>query len=105
MGVRQRKNHLLNVLLAHVKGGQLAEDQALVFESMYRRCRTTEEQDAVTAAVHVQIDGWKSETDRHSRVLRDVFDVTPRFEEEQDEEDPPALKAALARSQVSFVRR
>lgn len=106
MGIRQRKNHLINVLSVHVKGGSLSQDAATAFEGMYRRARTPEEQDQVTAAVHAEMDGWKADTDRHSRVLQDVFETRGRFEDDgDDDEDPPALKAALARSQVSFLRK
>lgn len=105
MGLRQRKNHLITVLSAHVRGGSLSLEQASVFEGMYRAARTEDEQDQVTAAVKVQMDGWKTEPDRHSRVLRDVFEMEPRFADEDLDDDPPALKAALARSQVSFIRK
>lgn len=105
MGIRQRKNHLILVLAAHVKGGALTAEQAQTFEGMYRAAKTQDEQDQVTAAVKVQMDGWKTEPDRHSRVLRDVFEMESRFADEDLDDDPPALKAALARSQVSFLRK
>jgi len=102
MGIRQRKNHLITVLRVHVRGGSLTEEQASLFEQMYRSARTESDQDQVTAAVKIQIDGWKSEMDRHSRVLRDVFDVEDRFEGE-DKEDPPALKVALTKAKVDVT--
>lgn len=99
MGIRDRKNHLLTVLKAHLRFGEISKDQADAFERMYRQARTAEEQDQVTAALKHQIDGWKTDSDRYSKVLRDVF------EEPEEDDDPPSLKAALARSQITFLRK
>jgi predicted oxidoreductase len=102
MGLRERKNKLIVVLRAHVASKALTGEQAETFERMYRNARTPEEQDQVTAAVRHQLDGWKTEGDRYSRVLRDVFDVDSLDEED---EDPPALTEALKRSRISFIRK
>lgn len=101
MGVRQRKQHLIATLLAHKAGGRLTEEQRAAFEMMYRRCRTPEEQDQVTKAVHDAMEGWKTGTDRWSR-LRQAAEGLDL--EEDEDEDPPALKAALARSQITFLK-
>jgi hypothetical protein len=103
VGVRARKQSLVLVVRAHCLAGKLTQIEADTFELMYRRCRTELEQDQVSKALHDVMDGWK--TDRGSRLahLRRIKERVLLPEEEEDE-DPPALQAALARARVD-VRR
>jgi hypothetical protein len=93
MGLRQRKNTLILALKARHVGKELDAEQVETFRLMYARARTPEEQDQVTKVVHEAIDGWKTGTDRFSRVLQMAH-------EDPDEEDDPALKAMLAKHGV-----
>lgn len=100
MGIRARKNHLITVLKAHLISKKLTLDQVGVFEAMYRRASSTDEQDAVTRAVHAVIDGWKGAGGGvygHLRRLKAGLDL-------YDDEDPPALQEALIRAQVNLRR-
>jgi hypothetical protein len=90
MGLRQRKNTLLTVLKAHEVGKELTSEQVETFRLMYARARTEEEQDQVTAVVHQAIDGWKTGTDRMSKILQNI-------EDDPEDEDPPSLKAVIAK--------
>ncbi len=105
-GIRARKNHLISALKAYRLGRKISAEEAAGFELMYRRCRTEEEQDQVTKAVHHAMDGWK---DPGSGAAGGVFDHLRRLragidlysEDEEEEEDSPALKAAIARARQS----
>lgn len=105
MGRRDRKNQLLIALKAKAIGHKLPPEQTARFELMFRRAKTEAEQDQVSAALDAFLNGWKKEDDTYSRLLRDVND----FGDDapiggEDEEDPPALKEALARSRITFLR-
>lgn len=105
MKSRDRKNLLITVLKAKGKASGLTQEQSDRFELMYRQARTPEEQDQVTKALDAFLEGWKHEPDVFSRLLRDVHDFGDDVIGQEDDEDPPALKEALARSQVTFLRR
>jgi len=75
VGVRQRKQTLLVVLKAHTLSGRLSAEQAVTFEAMYRRARTPEEQDQVTKVVHDMMEGWRTGTDRFSRLRQAMNDL------------------------------
>jgi len=89
MGLRQRKNTLVLALKAHVIAKELDDEQFETFRLMYARARTESEQDQVTAVVRQHIDGWKTGTDRFSRVLQSV--------NEDEDDDPPSLKEVIAK--------
>lgn len=74
MGLRQRKATLVTVLQAHKVAGHLDAEQVETFRLMYARARSEKEQDEVTAAVRLVIDGWKTANDRLSKVLRRSID-------------------------------
>jgi hypothetical protein len=93
MGLRQRKNTLILALKARHIGKELDVEQVETFRLMYARARTPEEQDQVTKVVHEAIDGWKTGTDRFSRVLQMTH-------EDEEDDDPPSLKAMLAKHGV-----
>jgi hypothetical protein len=42
---------------------------------MYQRARSLGEQDQVKAALDHRIDGWKTDTDRYSRVLQNIAEA------------------------------
>lgn len=96
MGLRLRKEQLTVLLSGYVRAGYLTEEQEETYRLMYARSRTTEEQDQVTSAIKFAMDSWKTENDRFSRVVRTTLDLG------DDDEDPPALKAALERARVRF---
>lgn len=102
MGLRARKSQLILALRGQVVAKKLTQEQAATFEAMYRRCRDEREQDEVTKALHEILDGWKTGTDAHSRLLRNADDFGDTTLDEDD--DPPSLKAALARSQITFLK-
>lgn len=104
MGIRQRKNHLITVLKVRKLAHRMTDEQFQRFELMYRRAKTEAEQDQVTEALRVFTDGWKEGTDTFSRLLRDVNDIGESPFGEDEDEDPPALREALARSRVTFSR-
>ena len=75
------------------KAAKLTDEQTAAFELMYRRARSAEEQDQVTRAFDIRIDGWQTGKDAMAIVRRG-------FLEDDEDEDPPALTAALARCRV-----
>jgi len=108
-GIRIRKQALILAMRVHHRTGGLKPEEANTFEVMYRRCRTQEEQDQVTRALHAVIDGWKDKGKggmaggayAHLARVRAGLDVYAP----EDDEDPPALKAALERSRVDVRQR
>ena len=62
------------VLKARALGARMKPAEVAQFEIMYRRARSTEEQDQVTQALLSFLDGWKVGDDDYSRLLRDAFD-------------------------------
>ncbi len=104
MGIRQRKNALILALQTKKIAHKLTDEQVARFEVMYRRAKTEAEQDQVTAAIESFTSGWKENSDAYSRLLRDVNDFGDDPVLGEEDEDPPALKAALERSRVTFVR-
>lgn len=100
MGLRTRKNTLLCALKARALAVQMPKEQVETFERMYRACRTEAEQEQVSKALDTHMNGWKTGTDAWSRILQDDF-----LSDDDEDEDPPALKAALARSQVFLGRK
>jgi len=74
---------------------ELTSEQVETFRLMYARARTEAEQDQVTAAVHTAIDGWKTGTDRMSRVLQNADD-------DDEDDDPPSLKEVIAKYGVDL---
>lgn len=109
-GIRARKNALITTLKTHLLMRKLTKEEAAGFEMMYRRARTEQEQDEVTKALHHHLDGWKDAGTggaaggayAHLQRLRAGIDL---YSEDEEDEDPPALKAALARARVDVRRR
>ena len=107
-GVRARKNSLITTLKTYLIAGRITKEHFEGFELMYRRCRTEAEQDEVTKAVHHHLEGWKDAGKggaaggayAHLQRLRAGIDLYSEPEDEDD--DPPALKEALARSRVNL---
>lgn len=69
------------------------------FELLLSRARSAEEQDQVMTVFKDRLYGWQTNKDALAVVKRGFLE-----DEDEEEEDPPALKAALARSQV-FLRK
>jgi hypothetical protein len=103
VGIRTRKNTLIAALKARALAAKMTPEQVATFERMYRAARTPEEQDQVSKALDVHLNGWKEGTDAWSRILQAQNDSD--FLADEVDEDPPALKAALARSQVFLGRK
>lgn len=103
MGIQQRKNKLILALKGHALGGKLSKEQIDKFELRYRQARTEQDQDAVTADLKKALFGWHTAGDAFSRILRNASGIGD-FDEDEDE-DPPSLKEALARSQITFPRK
>lgn len=101
MKKRARKNLLIDVLRFRGMTTNMKPDEVARFEVMYRRARTQEEQDQVTAALRHFIDGWRGSDDDFSRLLRSAFDVEDVLE---DDRLPPALEAAIQRSSVDLSK-
>lgn len=99
--MRGRKNGLISALKAKAVAAHLTAEQVDTFERLYRGAKSQAEQDEVTRALDLQINGWKTGTDAYSRVLQAADDIG---ELNDDDDDSPSMKAALARSQVSFIR-
>lgn len=105
MGVGDRKNLLITALRAKRLAYRIPDEHVARFELMYRQSRTEAEQDQVTGVLESFLNGWKTAPDVFSRLLRNASDFgedTPIGEDE--DEDPPALREALARSRVTFQR-
>lgn len=103
MGIRDRKNLLIMGLKARALGGKLTPEHVATFEGMYRRARSNAEQDEVSKALDAHLNGWKTGTDAWSVLLQSGEDDS--FLADDEDEDPPALKAALARSQVFLGKK
>jgi hypothetical protein len=103
MGIRTRKNTLISALKMRALASKMTPEQVATFEQMYRRARSPEEQDEVTKVIDVHLNGWKTGTDAWSRILQ--AEDGRDFLSDDDDEDSPALKAALARSQVFLGRK
>ena len=104
MGLRDRKNQLILALKAKKLAYKMTDEQASRFEQMYRRAGSQGEQDQVTAALDTFLNGWKEGSDAYSRLLRDVNEFGDDAPIGDEDDDPPALKEALARSRISFIR-
>lgn len=99
MGIRDRKQTLIGTLRLKARVAGLTEEQTSGFELMYRRAVTQGEQDQVTAAFDSFVNGWKTSSNALAKVRRGFLD-----DEDETDEDPPSLRAALAHSQVTFLR-
>lgn len=98
MGIRDRKQTLIGALRLKARVAGLTEEQTSGFELMYRRSVTQGEQDQVTQAFDTFVNGWKTSSNAMAKVRRGFLD------DDDEDEDPPSLRAALARSGVSFLR-
>jgi hypothetical protein len=66
---------LITSLKAKALAHKLTPEQVDTFERLYRRARTTEEQDEVTRALDLSIHGWKTNSDAFSRVLQAASNI------------------------------
>ena len=73
--LRKRKNSYVTAVSAYEKAGFLNKKEADGFRMLYRRARTLEEQDQIKAAIEHRIDGWKTGTDRYSRVMQNIAEA------------------------------
>lgn len=73
--LRKRKNNYVTAVAAYERSGLLNKEEAEGFRALYRRARSLEEQDQVKAALSHRIDGWKTGTDRYSRVLQNIAEA------------------------------
>jgi hypothetical protein len=111
VAIRARKNALVVLVKTHLLARRLTAEEASGFELMYRRARSEREQDEVTKALHFVLEGWKDAgaggaaggAFAHLQRLRAGIDLYSAKDDEDD--DPPGLKAALARSRVDLRRR
>lgn len=103
MGNRDRKNLLITALKMRAKGAKMKPEEEAQFEMMYRRARTPDEQDQVTAALQHFLQGWKDSDDDYSRLLRNATDFGGPFDEDDDRLSP-VLEAAIERARVDVSR-
>jgi hypothetical protein len=73
--LRKRKNSHVAAVSAYEKSGFLDKKEADGFRMLYQRARTLEEQDQIKAAIDHRIDGWKTGTDRYSRVMQNIAEA------------------------------
>ena len=73
--LRKRKNSYVIAVSAYERSGFLNKQEADGFRALYRRARTLEEQDQIRAAIEHRIDGWKTGTDRYSRVMQNIAEA------------------------------
>lgn len=74
MGLRVRKRSLISAIAAYERLGILTNEEADGFRGMYAKARSYEEQDQVRSALLFRFDGWKTASDRVSRILQYVND-------------------------------
>ena len=103
MGLRARKNSLIMALKARALAYKLTPEQVDTFDRMYRAARNQAEQDEVTRALDLQMNGWKTATDAFSRVLQAASDIGDLGDE--DDDDTPEMKLHIERARVSLGRR
>jgi len=101
MNKRKRKNLLIDVLRFRGLTTRMKPEEVAQFEVMYRRARTQEEQDQVSAALRHFIDGWRESDDAFSKLLKTAFDLDDHLD---DDALPPALEAAIQRASVDLSR-
>lgn len=101
MGIRERKNLLISVLRFRGQAAKMKVEEINQFELMYRRARTTEEQDQVTAALRSYNEGWRESDDDFSRLLRIANDFDCFLDEDDEDRLPASLEAAIERARVN----
>jgi len=101
MNKRKRKNLLIDVLKFRGLTTRMKPDEVARFEAMYRRARTQDEQDQVTAALRHFIDGWRDSDDAFSRLMRSAFDMDDFLD---DDALPASLEAAIQRASVDLSK-
>jgi hypothetical protein len=74
VGLRVRKRGLTSAIKAYERLGLLSREEADGFRGMYAKARSYEEQDQVRAALLFRFDGWKTASDRISRILQYLND-------------------------------
>lgn len=73
--LRKRKNSHIAAVGVYERAGFLDKEAADGFRALYARARTLEEQDQIKAAIEHRIDGWKTGTDRYSRVRQNIAEA------------------------------
>jgi hypothetical protein len=73
--LRKRKNNYIAAVGLYERAGLLDKETADGFRALYARARTLEEQDQIKAAIDHRFDGWKTGTDRYSRVLQNIAEA------------------------------
>lgn len=96
MGLRQRKQALITSLNGHVLAGLITKTLADEFEARYRRCRSESEQEIVRQDIIHVVSGYA----HNPQTVYDKLRSAKPDIEDEDDEDPPALKAALERARV-----
>lgn len=71
MGRRQTKQRYIVSVRFRQRAGLLTEEQATMFEGMFRRCRTPAEFAQVSQVVNDFINGIKTATDRHALIWQE----------------------------------
>lgn len=66
-----RRDTALAVLKAYHLAGKILDKDMPTFEMIIRRCRTPDEYHQVNAVLHHYMEGYKTEWDHLSLVLRD----------------------------------
>lgn len=62
-------------MAAYEKLGWLNKEEADGFRALYQKARSLAEQDQIKAALDHRFDGWKTGTDRYSRVLQNIAEA------------------------------
>jgi hypothetical protein len=99
--LRRRKNSLIASLRLKALASHFEPEQTLMFERLYRAARTQEQQDEITKAIDLAMNGWKTATDGFARALQAASDIG----ELADDDEGPELTAHLERARVSLQRR
>ena len=73
--LRKRKNSHVAAVAAYEKLKWLTKEEADGFRALYQKARTLAEQDQIKAALDHRFDGWKTGTDRYSRVLQNIAEA------------------------------
>lgn len=95
MGIRAEKQRYVSIIQLHAKSKGFKPEEVARLVAMVRSCKTDEALAQVKTAIW-DVLGDKP-PDTATRLL-----VEDLFERAEEPEDPPALREALARSQVNL---
>lgn len=71
MSLRNRKQTYVHLVKCYQRQGKLTEEEAEGFETMFRRCRTQEEQSQVFTAMLANVNRLATDNDVYARLHRD----------------------------------